>query len=221
MGMNGMSGYRVWGAAGFGSVIVEAALTLMGQPYETVDFQGGDWPDDDARLVRLNPLKQVPALELPSGELMTESAAILLWLSERHAEAGLAPPPGDPRRAQFLRWMAYLPAQIYSMFWVRDRPSRLAEGEAAEAVILARTAERIAECWALMERQVSPGRYILGDELGVLDLYVTVMSRWTPRRRRFYAVAPRMGEVVRRVDADPRLAALWAARMPFSEGWEG
>lgn len=216
-----MSGYRVWGAAGFGSVIVEAALTLMGQPYENVDFEGDQWPADDARLVRLNPLKQAPTLELPSGELMTESGAILLYLAERHPEAGLAPPPGDPQRAQFLRWMVYLPAQIYSMFWVRDRPSRLAEGEAAEAVILARTAERIAECWALMERQVSPGRYILGDALSVLDLYVTVMSRWTPRRRRFYAVAPRMGEVVRRVDADPRLAALWAARMPFSEGWEG
>jgi len=26
---------------------------------------------------------------------------------------------------------------------------------------------------------------------------------------------------VRRVDADPRLARLWAERMPFAEGWEG
>ncbi len=41
------------------------------------------------------------------------------------------------------------------------------------------------------------------------------------RRRRFYAVAPRMGKVVRRVDAEPRLAALWAARFPFTDGWEG
>jgi GST-like protein len=26
--------------------------------------------------------------------------------------------------------------------------------------------------------------------------------------------------VVRRVDADPRLAEFWAARFPFVEGWE-
>jgi GST-like protein len=72
-----------------------------------------------------------------------------------------------------------------------------------------------------MEAQVNPGRYLLGDDLGVLDLYVTVISRWAPRRRRFYDLAPRMGEVVRRVDADPRLADLWSRRFPFVDGWEG
>lgn len=213
--------YVLYGAPGFGSVIVEAALVLLGEPYERVDLAHGQWPADDERFAAVNPLKQVPALVLPSGELMTESAAILLWLAEQHPDARLAPPPGAPARAQFLRWMAYVPAQIYSMYWVRDVPSRLAEGEAAEAVIKARTAERIAECWAMMDAQVSPGRYIIGDELSVLDLYVTVMSRWTPRRRRFYAVAPKMSEVVKRVDSDPRLAAFWAARMPFEDGWEG
>jgi GST-like protein len=30
-----------------------------------------------------------------------------------------------------------------------------------------------------------------------------------------------MAPVVRRVDADPRLAGLWAERFPFVEGWEG
>jgi len=213
--------YVLYGARGFGSVVVEAALTLMGQPFERVDVADGAYVHDDERVTRINPLKQVPALVLPSGELMTESAAILLHLTEQHAEAGLAPPPGDPARAQFLRWMVYVPAQIYSMYWVRDIPSRLAEGEAAEQVVLSRTAERIADCWAMMDAQVSPGRYILGDALSVLDLYVTVVSRWTPRRRRFYAVAPKMAGVVRRVDADPRLAAFWAERMPFEEGWEG
>ena len=119
--------------------------------------------------------------------------------------------------------MVYLPAAIYAMFWVRDDPTRLAADPAAEEVIKARTAERIADCWRMMDGQVSPGRYILGDEMSVLDLYVTVMSRWTPRRRRFYAEAPKMAEVVRRVDADPRLAAFWAERFPFEArfGWEG
>jgi hypothetical protein len=33
--------------------------------------------------------------------------------------------------------------------------------------------------------------------------------------------APKMAEIVRRVDADPRLAELWETRFPFHEGWEG
>jgi GST-like protein len=213
--------HELYGAKGWGSVIVEAALVLLGAPYRTIDIPDGKWPADDPRLVARNPLKQVPALVLPSGELMTESAAILLWLTEQYPEAGLAPAPGDPARAQFLRWMSYIPAQIYSMYWVRDVPSRLTEGEASETLLNERALARIADCWRMMDEQVSPGRYILGDRLSVLDLYVTVMSRWSPKRRRFYEVAPKMAEVVRRVDAEPRLAAFWAERFPFEDGWEG
>ena len=198
----------LYGAPGFGSVAVEAALTLLGEPYESVDLPA-DSPEAFLAAARaVNPMLQVPALVLPSGELMTESAAILIWLADRHGQ--LAPSPTDPGRAQFLRWMVYVPAAIYSMYWVRDVPSRLAADKDAEAVVLERTMDRIADCWRIMDEQVRPGRYILGDEMTVLDLYVTVVSRWSPRRRRFYEVAPKLSEVVRRVDADPRLAALWA-----------
>ncbi|HEX6860919.1 MAG TPA: glutathione S-transferase family protein [Caulobacteraceae bacterium] len=210
---------RLYGAKGFGSVIVEAALTLLDEPYENIDLPA-DSPAAFLEAARaVNPMLQVPALLLPSGELVTESAAILIWLADKHGK--LAPGVDDPARAQFLRWMVYVPAAIYSLYWIRDEPSRLAADKDAEGVLLERTAARIAECWKIMDEQVSPGRYLLGDELTVLDLYVAVVSRWTPRRRRFYQVAPKMAEVVRRVDADPRLAALWAERFPFEEGWEG
>ena len=169
----------------------------------------------------VNPLRQIPALVTPGGETITESAAILLWLTDHHPEARLAPAPDSPLRGQFLRWMVFVPAAIYSLFWVRDDPSRLGGPDPeVQARIKTATAERILDCWAMMERQVAPGRYLLGDELTVLDLYVAVVSRWGPRRVRFYEVAPRMAEVVRRVDADPRLAAFWEKRFPFFEGWE-
>lgn len=96
---------------------------------------------------------------------------------------------------------------------MKDDPSRLVPDPAGHRVLEARVMDRIAACWGIMEGQTAPGRYILGEDLSVLDLYVAVVSRFNPRRERFYAVAPRMGEVVRRVDADPRLAALWVERM--------
>jgi GST-like protein len=212
---------KLYGAPGWGSVPVEATLKLLGVPYENIDVSADSPEAFEAAVGAVNPMKQVPALVLPNGELMTESAAMMIGLADLHPEARMAPAPTDPKRAQFLRWMIYIPASIYSLYWIRDLPSRLTATPEAEAVLLERTAERIADCWRMMDEQVSPGRYILGDELSVLDLYVTVVSRWTPRRRRFYEVAPKMGEVVRRVDADPRLADFWAERFPFSEGWEG
>lgn len=207
--------FTLYGAAGSGSVPVEAAMTLIGLDYEVVEAVTWEGEGERDKVAAVNPMRQIPALVTPAGETITESAAILIWLAERYPQAGLAPTLDDPRRAQFLRWMVFIPAAIYSMFWVRDAPSRLAgDDAAAQAQIRTRTAERIAECWRAMDRQITPGRFLLGDDVSVLDLYVAVASRWTPGRARFSAEAPAMADVVRRVDALPELAAFWPQRFP-------
>jgi GST-like protein len=212
--------YTVYGSPGSGSVPVEAALTLIGAPYEVI---GETVLRDVARnpeVSKVNPLGQVPALVLPSGEVMTESAAILIWLADRYSAAGLAPLAANERRPAFLRWMAYVSSAIYGLAWIRGDPMRLVSDERQAEVVLDRIANRRADCWRWMDGQVLPSRFLLGDEMSVLDLYVATVSRWSPRRRRFYREAPRMADVVRRVDTDPRLAALWDARFPFVKGWE-
>lgn len=207
--------WTLFSARGSGAVAVEAALTLAGQPYELVDSYtwDQDHPESGDKVLAANPMRQVPALVLPSGEAITESAAILTWIAEQFPEARLAPAPGAPERAQFLRWMSFVSSAIYALYWVKDDPSRLVPDPAGHEALTERTLERIAECWRIMGEQVSPGAYILGEELSVLDLYVAVVSRFRPRRERFYAEAPNLKAVIERVDADPRLKALWAERM--------
>lgn len=211
---------RIYGAVGSGSIPIEATLTLLNLPYEVVEAV--TWEEEAARkrVEAVNPMRQVPALIFPSGEIMTESAAILIHLADQYPQARLAPPVGDPRRAQYLRWMTYVSSSIYSLFWVKGDPMRIAASKADAPRVIDRIHDRIAECWRNMDRQINPGRYILGNDLTVLDLYVTVISRFGPWRTRFYKTAPRMGEIVRRVDVDPRLTDFWARRYPFEEGWE-
>jgi len=216
-------GYLLQGAAGTGAVAVEAALVLMGQAYEVADAPSVDTP---ASVAPANVMRQVPALTLPSGEVLTESAAILMRLAELHPDAGLAPGVDHPARGQYLRWMSFVASQIYAHYWLKDDPGRLVPDPAQHAAVEANLNARIAHCWGIMERALEAANsgflapYILGRNLSVLDVYVTVVSRFRPRRQRFYAAAPRMGEAVRRLDADPRLADLWARRYPFFEGWE-
>ncbi len=213
--------FTIFSALGSGGVPVEAAMTLIGLPFEVIEAPTWEGEAEAAKVAAINPLKQIPALVTPDGETITESAAILIWLADRYPAARLGPALDDPARAQFLRWMTFIPASIYSLFWVRDDPSRLGGPDPeVQARIKAATAERILDCWRMMESQMSPGRYLLGEELSVLDLYVTVVSRWGPRRVRFYEAAPRMTEVVKRVDGDPRLAGFWEQRFPFFDGWE-
>jgi GST-like protein len=211
---------RIFGAAGSGSVPIEAMLTLVGTPYEVIEAV--TWEDEAARKLveTVNPLRQVPALVLSSGEIMTESAAILIHLADLHPQARLAPAVGDPQRAQYLRWMTYVSAAIYGLVWIIDHPARVVDDEEQERIVAARIRDRRADCWRMMDAQIKPGRHILGDELSVLDLYVAVISRFAPGRTRFYKSAPKMAEIVRRVDADPRLKDFWAKRYPFKDGWE-
>jgi len=213
--------YTVYGAPGSGSVPIEAALTLIGAPYDVIG-------DDVVRPVAfnpaantLNPLNQVPVLVLPGGEVMTESAAILIYLADQYPQARLAPALDDRRRPAFLRWMTYVSTAIYGLAWVRADPMRLVGDVAQAPIIQDRIADRRAGCWRHMDAQIEPGPFLLGDALTVLDLYVATVSRWSPRRSRFYGEAPRMATIVRRVDADPRLTGFWNARFPFAEGWEG
>jgi GST-like protein len=201
--------FVVFGERGTGSVAVEAALTLLGADYRVENVP-------EAQLGSIpNPMAQVPALVLPSGELMTESAAILIWLADAHPAARLAPAADSPLRPAFLRWMAFVSAAIYAHYWARDFPVRVVKDPAAQAEVKASLNARIAHGWGVMEAGTTPGRYLLGDEISVLDVYVTVVSRWTPRQALHERIAPKIGEVVRRVEADPRLAALWAERFPL------
>jgi len=210
----------LYGAKASGSVAVEAALTLLRLPYRLIEAE--TWVEPAARelVASVNPMRQVPTLVLAGGEVMTESAAILIDLADRHPQAGLAPAIDAPERRPFLRWMVYVAAAIYALHWIKPDPARIGAPPAMRDAVVDAVHDRIAECWRNMDAQLSPGRYLLGDRLTVLDLYVTVVSRFGPWRRRFYAAAPNLADVVRRVDADPRLAAFWAARFPFEEGWE-
>ncbi|MBO9648208.1 MAG: glutathione S-transferase family protein [Variovorax sp.] len=215
------SPYVLYGAPGSGATSIHAALTLFGASVMVMDVAPWQGEDQRAKLTRVNPMRQVPVLVLPTGEVTTESAAILIWLADHYPSARLAPRFGDAARGQYLRRMTFVAAEIYSLYWVRDEPSRLAQTPEAQAFVLDRTAERIAECWRIMDAQVPRGLlYLLVDELSVLDLYVTVVSRWQPRRLRFYREAPRMAEIVRRVDSEPRLLEHWQARYPFVGAWE-
>ncbi|EYF06273.1 glutathione S-transferase family protein [Chondromyces apiculatus] len=205
----------IHGFKGWGSVIVEAACALVGEPYTLHEVEpGAPGPAFDA-LLRLNPLGQVPTVVLPDGTVMTESAAIILWLLERHPGSDLAPPPGDPRRPVFLRWLIYFVAAIYPMYTVGDYPARWgAEGEEAGNRLKEATVQRTLSCWKNIEENLSPGQYLLGDKLTMLDVYGSAMSRWRPGRARIRAVAPRAVAAAERAEAHPVLAEVFKHNFP-------
>jgi glutathione S-transferase len=78
-------------------------LEEVGAPYRTVSIDYGPAMQDPAYLA-INPMAKVPALT-HGDRVITETAAICLYLADAFPEAGMAPPPAD--RAAYYRWMAF------------------------------------------------------------------------------------------------------------------
>jgi len=115
----------LYGAAASGSVAVEATLTLLGLPYQLIE--GATWAEAAARdrVAASNPMRQIPTLVLPGGEVMTESAAILVYLADLYPGSRLAPAAADPLRRPFLRWMLYVSSAIYALHWIKPDVRRI------------------------------------------------------------------------------------------------
>ena len=86
-------------------------LEELGRPYELrfVDILAGEQHKPEFH--RINPMGKLPALL--DGELVvTESAAIGLYLADRYAAGTLAPALDDPARGAYLRWSLFAPSVI-------------------------------------------------------------------------------------------------------------
>lgn len=200
---------RIYGARGGGSAIIEALCVLAHLPYDIDYMEWGAFDDPKGDFTRINPMREIPALALPDRSLLTESAAICLWIADQRPESTLVPSAGAPERAQFLRWLVWLVASVYPTFTYGDHPDRYVPPSCSDALHAA-TEERRQFLWQHMENSLPFKAFALGPTITALDVYITVMTRWRPRRDWFRDHCPRLFDIAQRVDALPELQAVWA-----------
>ena len=201
--------YRLFGRHGWGSTIVEAQLAWYGLPFafEEVDDLFASAVARE-RLARINPLAQLPTLVLPDGSVMTESAAITLYLAELTG-GDLVPAVGSSVRPRFLRWLIFLIANIYPTFTYADDPARFVTVKEAQAPFRESVDDYVKRLWRMVEGEASDP-WFLGDSFSAFDIYIAVMTRWRPRRAWFAENCPRLSAIALRAQAEPRLAEVWA-----------
>ena len=91
--------YKLYWSKGSGAVAPQVMLEESGVPYEKIVVDLDKEENRRAEFLALNPLGQVPVLALPDGTIMTESAAMVLEIGDRHPESGLIPGVGSAERA--------------------------------------------------------------------------------------------------------------------------
>ena len=205
----------LYGSQRSGSAAVEMALKACNLPCRKV--RASTWEPDSARdkLLRVNPLGQIPTLVLEDGTVLTESAAILIHLGLMHPEAGLLP-AAPAARAQALRGLVYIAANCYSAIGIIDYPERwtTSKSKAERERVRNGARLRLHANWEIFADLFTATPYLTGERPGVLDYLAVVVSRWSKTREHLAVARPRLLEVLERVEADKLVRPIMRRHFP-------
>jgi len=202
----GSMSYTLYGDLGSGAFSAEAALAEAGAPYsfEPVSLDRNE--QKQPAFLAINPSGKIPALRLPEGEIVTESAAILLTLADHFPQARLLPPQASPDRAQAYRWLAFMAGEIYPIVEIVDYPERftLDGRDALRAIARDRIRARI----LIIERMIrSP--FLLAGGFSILDIYAAMFTRWSLEPDWKLANLPKLMALADAVSQRPAIAPVW------------
>ena len=151
-----------------------ATLAEIGVPYALVRVER----DDDGRpcdaYLALNPWGRIPTLE--DGDLvLTESAAICLYLAERYPDARLAPPAGSVERAELYRWLLWLWNTVQENgarcgTFTRSATEGQGVKDAADA--------ELAGHYDRIDMHLAGREWLVGGERTVADFFLFMLTRW-------------------------------------------
>jgi glutathione S-transferase len=205
--------YTIYGDKGSGAFAVEAALAEAGTPYTFKTISLAKDQQKGRAFLKINPSGKIPALKLPTGEIVTETAALLIAIAERHPRAKLLPPIGSAARADALRWIAFMASEIYPMVEIADYPDRFApKGKQAEAlreVVKDRIRERI-----LIVQKNIHGPWMLKSGFSAVDIYAAMFSRWSIGAEWRDAHLGKLTDLSRRLAKRPKIAPVWQKHFP-------
>lgn len=177
--------YRLHYAPDNASLVIRLALEELGLPYDTQLVDRLTVAQQSPDYLKLNPNGTIPVLETPEGTLF-ETAAILLWLADRHG--GLAPAVDEPLRAPFLKWLFWCSNTLQIDLRQYFYPDKFIGPDAADQAQLRRILQqRIQNDLKIVEQGLQEAPDLTGgDTASALDLYLACLLRWC----KLYAESP-------------------------------
>jgi len=154
-------------------------LQEVGAVYETVrlDFRSNDQRKPE--YLAVNPKGRVPSLMTDKG-ILTETPAILAFLAQSYPQSRLAPLDDPFAFARIQAFNSYLCATVHVAHAHRLRGYRWVDAENAAAIAAMQkwVPQSVAECFALIEREMFVGPWVMGDTYTICDPYLFTFAQW-------------------------------------------
>jgi glutathione S-transferase len=166
-------GFVLYWRPGAASLAPHAALAEIGVDYRLVEI-GREEAQTSADYRALNPLGVVPTLvDEEHGLVLTESAAILLYLGDRFPDARLAP----DERAEYYRWLIFLTNTVQTSMLRFFYPERYG----AEDSVGAAAARDAGDAFDILDRALEGKTWLAAGHRTGADLFLFMLTRWGRR----------------------------------------
>lgn len=206
MGDSVAGGYVLHYFPGNASLLPHMMLREIGAKFELRQVDRAAEAQRSPAYLKLNPHGRIPVLE-HGGTVLYETAAIALYLAEQHPEAGLAPAPGTPGRADFLKWMVHLTNTPQTEFRAWFYPEEHVPDPGLAPAVKQSAEMRLNGMFDRIAGELGAGPWLLGERFSAVDLFLFMLVRWgrtMPRPPR--SLAPLAG-LAQRVSARPAVVA--------------
>jgi glutathione S-transferase len=149
---------------------------------------------------RIHPLARVPALEIGAGatEVLTETPAILQYVSDLAPAAGLMP-RDLLARARANEWMSLFASHVHVTVVTFYRPERYTDDPVAHTALKRDGKTRFVEVLGHIEARLPERGFVLGEAYSLVDAYAAVFVLWARRFQLPIASFPRYEALADRV----------------------
>jgi glutathione S-transferase len=172
--------YKLFYSPGSAAMAPHATLEETGAKHELVPVDLKSKAHQKPEYLKLNPKGRVPVL-IDGKFVMTEAAAIIMHLADRHPEAKLAPATGTPERAHWYQWLIYLTNTLQPTFQEFFYPERIVpDAPATQQQIKANAEHKLAGMFIYIDSELATrGPYLLGETFTAADIYLHMLARWS------------------------------------------
>src|ERR1700686_1203549 len=193
---------KLYYAPGSCALASHIALAEAGAPYTTekVDFKTNQ--QNSPEYLGINPKGRVPSLVTDRG-LLTETPALLAFIAQRFPISKLAPFYDAFSFAQVQSFTSYLCSTVHVAHAHKGRGYRWAADEASFADMKRMVPSSVGASFALIERNMLRGPWVMGESYSICDPYLFTLSGWLEGDSVDISTLPKVAEHRKRMSDRP------------------
>ena len=173
--------YKLYGSLGAASLSPQCVLEESELPYEFIEVDISEDTERDPEYLKLNPHGRIPTL-IFEDQVMIESAAISIYLADKHSHTQLSPSLDHPERSRYLQWMVYLTNTLQETLLLKMYSSLYTDDPQGYDATISRATSKLDTIMSFVEKSldVTEGPFFLGNELTTADIYLNMLTGWDP-----------------------------------------